>query len=145
MKSITARSKRAAAALALVGAATIASIGTHGTHAGPRIRFGNSPSISAVVDQNLTLHVTGGGFGAGDNVQIFGINNDTQKLDIYTVIQASDVSYANWPIVTLGGAFSTDIADVRAACHPQYLTVEARDVTTRAMSNQVQVTMGYLC
>jgi hypothetical protein len=127
-----------------IGAASI----MPAAHAGP-----SAPYISATVTSGgLVLHVSGSGFGSGDHVQVFGFKNgdlsNPQNLVLYAFTTATQSGWrlvkGQWVYVR-GGQITTDITDLSARCHPQYLTVQAEDDETGAMSNQVPVTMGYLC
>src|SRR5690348_8834842 len=108
MKSFASSIKRTLAALALVGMATTATLGSSAAHAGPR---NVHPHISAMaITGRLVLDFSGTGFGAGDPVQLFGYENDDlsnpANLKLYAFLIAS-----------YGGNLAGDITDLSARCH----------------------------
>jgi hypothetical protein len=153
--------KRSLAVFALLGVISTAALGLSNAHAGP------APHIAVDVQQYASvLHVRGSGFGPGDPVMVFAINNDTHKVITSvqttaaprpaphqpTVGVVSPVTVASNPLLcalktshcppTQPGAINTVTPPYPVHCGLVFVTVYATDVTTGSTSNPVQATLG---
>jgi hypothetical protein len=133
--------KRAAATLSLAGIVGAAALGSGVAHAaGPQIAVQTQQFASV-------LHVTGSGFGAGDSVIVYAVNNDTHKVETSATTTAS----RPMPICLLpsgrctilpGGAINVSTPPDYIHCGYAFVTVYAIDQKTLAHSNYVQATLG---
>ncbi|HWE63708.1 MAG TPA: hypothetical protein VHB98_18495 [Chloroflexota bacterium] len=142
MASFATTLKRSIVSLALVGTAALAVLGSGSAHAGP-----GTPVIAAKAVQYATeLRVTGSGFGAGDPVIVYAINNDTHQVETSATTTASVPHIICWlggTCVTLpGGTIYVTTPPVYIHCGYAFVTVYAIDQKTGAHSNYVQATLG---